>query len=72
MNNDHLTETEQTLLARIEQIEGRVPTNQEVARYGLCTVHPNGVQAWTWKGTLIVQVKPAEMCGGQPLVTPIY
>jgi len=38
------------LITRIEETEGRVPSNDEVRRHGRIIVSPDGIRHYTWKG----------------------
>lgn len=49
---------ELSLVTRIEEIEGRVASNEEVARYAHRVIYPDGVSLYTWKGQPIVRVIP--------------
>lgn len=45
------------LITRIEAIEGRVPSNEEVKRFGLCIIRQNR-RDYLWKGKKILTVIP--------------
>lgn len=44
---------ETALITRIEEIEGRVPSNEEVVRHGKHLIWPDGHEEYWWKRTLI-------------------
>jgi len=45
------------LITRIEAMEGRVPSNEEVKRFGLCIIRQNR-RDYLWKGKKILTVIP--------------
>lgn len=49
-------EVELRLVTNIKEIEGRVPTNDEVARYGQCAIHVNGDTEYKWRGQTVARV----------------
>ena len=49
---------EQELIGEIEKIEGRVPLPYEISRYGRQVLHKDLSMDYTWKGVLILTVKP--------------
>jgi hypothetical protein len=51
-------ETELRLITMIEEIEGRVPTNEEVAAYGQRNIYPDGTVTLTWRGKELFTVPP--------------
>jgi hypothetical protein len=61
---------ERCLLGAIEQIEGRVPTNDEVMAHGRRLIHPDGKQTYTWKGKPIVEVprEPLKFVGHKAML----
>lgn len=52
------TQVELSLVTRIEEIEGRVPSNAEIMQFGLRVVGPDAGSTWLWKTTPIVRVEP--------------
>jgi hypothetical protein len=50
--------TEAKLIERVEALEGRVPTNDEIKRYGARGIHPDGREEWKWRGITILIVEP--------------
>lgn len=53
-------EIERRLIARLEEIEGRVPNNDEVRRYAKRFIFPDGRSVFTWKGAQIIEVRRIE------------
>lgn len=53
-------EIEKRVVARLEEIEGRVPTNDEVALHGNRLVYPDGKQEIQWKGVTILRIHSPE------------
>ena len=53
-------EIETALIGEIEKLEGKVPTNEELAKYGTQVLHQDLSMEYKWKGNLIVRVKPAQ------------
>lgn len=49
---------EKALITRIEEIEGRVPSDAEVAHYAQKEIHPDGTEIIYWKGIPIVVAPP--------------
>ena len=58
LHRNLLQKVEERLVARIEELEGRVPSNEEVARHGHRVIYPDGKQEYTWKGMKILEVLP--------------
>lgn len=53
-----MAETERHLITAVEQIEGRVPSNDEIRRHGHCAHHLDGRAEWKWRGQTILIVHP--------------
>jgi len=49
---------EQELIGEIEKIEGRVPLPFEISQYGRQILHKDLSMDYTWRGRLILTVKP--------------
>jgi hypothetical protein len=49
---------ERELVRAVEIIEGRVPSNEEVARYGERYLWPDGREVFNWRSEPIVKVSP--------------
>jgi hypothetical protein len=49
---------ERMLITMLEEIEGRVPTNEEVTRFALRKIFPDGTQTYFWKGKKLFNVEP--------------
>lgn len=49
---------ERILIQLIEEIENRVPTDDEMRRYGNCMFFPGGKEEWKWRGVTILVVEP--------------
>jgi hypothetical protein len=49
---------ELALITRLEQIEGRVPTNAEVAAHALQAIYPSGTREFKWRGQTFLRVVP--------------
>lgn len=49
---------ERTLVTMVEAVEGRVPSNDEVRRYGQRLVHRDGKESYVWRGELLFNVEP--------------
>ncbi len=47
-----------SIILRIEEIEGRVPTDAEIANYLLAGLYGNGIGEYRWKGQVIVRTQP--------------
>lgn len=52
---------ERTLVGAIEQIEGRVPTNEEVKLHGKRVVNTDRSETYTWKGQPIISISSNPM-----------
>jgi hypothetical protein len=46
------------LITRVEEIEGHVPSNDEIALHARRTVFRTGKQQYTWRGVTILIVNP--------------
>lgn len=46
------------LIGRVEEIEGRVPNNDELKRHACTYTHANGRRDYFWKGKAIGRVMP--------------
>lgn len=53
-------EIERRLITVIENIEGRVPTNDEVREHCHRAVYPDGRQEIKWKGVTVLMIHPPE------------
>lgn len=51
---------EKALITAIEVIEGRVPSNEEVKKYGWRMIYPDGSEEYLWKDIVIVKVPPVK------------
>jgi len=51
---------EERLVTRIEELEGRVPTDEEVSQHGLRVTFPDGRVLYSWKGTPVVELVPPD------------
>lgn len=49
------------LIRQIEQLEGRVPTNEEVTKYGEHVIHEDRSESFSWKGQLLFTLPPIEI-----------
>lgn len=47
---------EKHLIGAVEQIEGRSPTNDEIATHGKRQIWPDGREQWSWKGKPILEI----------------
>lgn len=57
-----VNEIEQSIVAELEKIEGRVPTNAELAQYGRKHIDPKSlVMKFSWKGILLVEAIPMQV-----------
>jgi len=54
--NGYAMAVERALVERIEEIEGRVVTNEEVKVHGQCCVYPNR-NVWHWRGKKILETR---------------
>jgi hypothetical protein len=54
----HHEELETLIVTKIEEAEGRVPTDAEVAKYGLLCHHPDGSTVVKWKGKEVGRLGP--------------
>ena len=52
---------ERMLITMLEEIEGRVPTNEEVSRFACRMIFPDGTQTYTWKGKKLFNVEPLKL-----------
>ena len=53
-----MRQTDQLLIGRVEEIEGRVPTNHEIKQHAFCGLYPDGRKEYKWKGVAILTVMP--------------
>lgn len=51
-------EVARLLITKMEEIEGHVPTDAEIAAHGRCLIYPDRTKEWTWRGTVIVTQHP--------------
>lgn len=49
---------ELALITRIEEIEGRVPSDQEVKCHSMKYIYPDGKEIYKWRGIHILTVLP--------------
>lgn len=49
---------ESALVERLEIHLGRVPTNEEVKRYGACIISKDGTRTYSWRGNVFLSVAP--------------
>lgn len=54
----HLQATEAALTKAVVQIEGRMPSNDEIKLHGQKLMWPSGKVVWTWKGQTILEQEP--------------
>lgn len=54
---------EKHLVGAIEQLEGRVPTNEEVARYGRTESRRDGSETYFWKDRPVLIVSATKFVG---------
>jgi len=67
----YLRAVDQMVIGRIEQIEGRVPSDTELARYGHCIKQQGHPDQWTWRGELIATAE-MDIAAGRYRIKPIY
>lgn len=51
---EYISRRDTMLIGLIEEIEGRVPTNQELAEHCFCGLFPDGYSEFKWKGNTIM------------------
>lgn len=54
-------EVETALIAEIEKMEGRVPANWEINKYGRQVLNKDMSMDYYWRGVLLVSVKPHQV-----------
>lgn len=55
---EHRRKIEAELIRIIEIIEGRVPSNAEIALHGQRATYPDGKSEWKWRGQTILWELP--------------
>lgn len=53
-------ETEDALIGEIEKVEGKVPSNEEIAQFGVQRLNKDMSMDYCWKGKLVIKVKPGQ------------
>jgi hypothetical protein len=57
-----VNEIEQAIVGELEKIEGRIPTNTELADYGRKHIDPKSLtMKFSWKGILLVEAIPMQV-----------
>jgi hypothetical protein len=46
------------LVMAVEELLGRVPSNEEVSRCGFCAIHPDGTRHYAWNGRPLFVMPP--------------
>lgn len=62
---------EAELVKQVEGIEGRVPSNEEVAKHGFCGILPDGRREYKWRGNTILIVHPMTYTPDHRLILPM-
>lgn len=56
--NGMYAEIEWAMTLAAERDLGRMPSSDEIVKYGVCAVHPDGRQEWKWRGETVAVMHP--------------
>lgn len=65
-----MRKVDERMSSRVQELEGRMPTHEEIAQHGLKVCFPDGRTEYHWKDRKILEVVPPEL-GAEKLVWTI-